>query len=322
MNRCEIHLRKDINMECRVCREKSTMDLRRTIDKDALIERYMNGLGVDVSSYLVQDVKLFRCNSCGALLFYPSTPGRQEFYEQLQHFDWYYMDDKWEYRQASNYIKKSANVLELGAGKGAFSKFLPDNVTYRGLEYSSTAVTIAAANGVNIINELIEDYAVHHEQEYDVVCHFQVLEHVDDVYSFMSNSCKCLVQGGLYLICVPNEESYLHFLPHDTLNLPPHHLSRWDRKAILGLGRVFGLELIDLEYEPLAEIHLTSYIDTLVEMAIGMPQPGEVPDRKTSERDMRYLLRRFMEGCWLKRAWKHEVMRPRGHSLLAVYRKI
>jgi len=308
-------------MECRVCRGNSDMDLMRTINKDILIERYMNGFGIDVSSYLEHDVELYRCNHCGALLFYPATPGGEEFYEKLQHFDWYYMDDKWEYQQACKYIMNDYKVLELGAGKGAFFKFLPDNVTYCGLEYSSSAVKIASSNGVNIINELIEDYAVNNEQEYDVVCHFQVLEHVDNVYSFMKNSCNCLKTGGVYLISVPNEDSYLHFLPHDALNLPPHHLSRWDREAILGMGRIFGLELINLEYEPLAEVHLKSYIDTLVEMAIGMPQPGEVPERKMSECDMRYLLRRIMEGCWLKRAWKHEVMRPRGNSLLAVYRK-
>ncbi|MGV2387332.1 MAG UNVERIFIED_CONTAM: hypothetical protein LVR29_00250 [Microcystis novacekii LVE1205-3] len=46
--------------------------------------------------------------------------GSENFYEKLQVFDWYYLEEKNEYDYASQFIKPSDSVLEIGCGKGSF----------------------------------------------------------------------------------------------------------------------------------------------------------------------------------------------------------
>ena len=233
------------------------------------------------------------------------------------------MDDKWEYHEAAHYLTKGGNVLEIGAGKGAFAKFVyPGGVSYTGLEYSPDAVKMAEANGVHIINELIEEHSRKHAGEYQTVCHFQVMEHIDDLHSFLSSAVRCLSDDGSLLISVPNADSYLSYLEDDILNMPPHHMSLWDNRALSGIANEFGLDLIHLSYEPLAKVHYDAYLNTLCRIGMGIPKQ-EIRFSKWPfmARVHRKLLFR-LAGPVLYKAFEKEFMRPRGNSLLAVYRKI
>jgi hypothetical protein len=66
-------------------------------------------------------IQLFRCLDTGLRFFAPArVSGDDEFYGQLQEFDWYYMPWKWEHQQAALHIQKGAKVLEVGCGRGDF----------------------------------------------------------------------------------------------------------------------------------------------------------------------------------------------------------
>ena len=73
---------------------------------------------IDVSRFFVgvKNVELYECTKSGYRFYYPfDLEGDDQFYQDLQKFDWYYFDWKWEYSQAMNLInpgqKSSGNRL-------------------------------------------------------------------------------------------------------------------------------------------------------------------------------------------------------------------
>jgi 2-polyprenyl-6-hydroxyphenyl methylase/3-demethylubiquinone-9 3-methyltransferase len=81
------------------------------------------------------------------------------------------MDDEEEYQYVKKFIGPNDKVLEVGCGKGAFAKHIASK-DYIGLDISQNAKEMAAKNGIKIENETIQDYALKHKEEFDVVVSF------------------------------------------------------------------------------------------------------------------------------------------------------
>ena len=139
----------------------------------------------------MEKIEYLCCTSCGLKFFSPSVTGDEHFYYNvLQNPDLYYMDDnKAEYNFASRFITLNDNVLDIGCGKGAFSKNIRFN-TYTGLELSTNAKKLANDNGIQIFNQKIQEHSISNQEKYNVVCTFQVLEHVDtsEIYTFLKSA--------------------------------------------------------------------------------------------------------------------------------------
>jgi 2-polyprenyl-3-methyl-5-hydroxy-6-metoxy-1,4-benzoquinol methylase len=136
-----------------------------------------------------------------------------------------------------------------------------------GLELNKSAVT--HNDHFSIIDTPLSDFAAQHEEQFDIVCSFEVLEHVPAVYDFLANQVKCLKKGGLLLISVPNMDSFIRYNNNDVLNMPPHHMGLWTEKALRKIGDLFDLKVEKVEYEPLQEQHYYFYTFIKLKQLIG-----------------------------------------------------
>lgn len=149
-------------------------------------------------------------------------------------------------------------MLEIGAGRGAFARRIRAK-SYRGLEFSPAAIERARAAGVELRRETVEEHAARHPGSSDVVCAFQVLEHVSDPRSFLAAAVRCLRPGGSLIVSVPAEDSFMAADRFDVLNMPPHHLTRWTDRALGAVAGLLGLHQRAIEHEPLAREHARLY---------------------------------------------------------------
>jgi 2-polyprenyl-3-methyl-5-hydroxy-6-metoxy-1,4-benzoquinol methylase len=206
-----------------------------------LISGYQQAdIGVDITRLFagVKDrISLVRCSNCRGAWYQNAPSGDQTFYAQLQNHDWYYRDVKPEFQFAVTNVRPGDRLLEIGCGRGAFASLLPDRVTYRGLEFNEVATSRAQIQGLDVEKKSIEDEALQRPASYDVICHFQVLEHVSDPYAFMLACSRALKPGGLLIVAVPADNSFVGYAESAWLNMPPHHLTRWTEKA---LASIFG----------------------------------------------------------------------------------
>ncbi|MEL6107637.1 MAG: class I SAM-dependent methyltransferase [Planctomycetota bacterium] len=235
-------------------------------EADELAERYQQDFELDIRPYLTEDtIRLLRDERLGVLRFSGCRPGDAAFYEAVARKKYYYMDDKWEFQAALRAIGSSdtpedSSILEVGCGAGAFlDQCLASGLNgCEGLEISPTAIESCHSRGLRVSDTSLESLAVQ-GRRFDVVCAFQVLEHVPDPEQFLRAASAVLSDDGQLILSTPNAESFLRRFRWCLLDLPPHHLSRWDATAYQRTAEELGLFISEIRYEPLAKYHRKMY---------------------------------------------------------------
>ena len=264
-------------------------------------------------------ILLFHCIECKCSFFSPSNHGTQEFYEQLQGMPWYYPEEKSEFEFAKNYIKDDDSVLEIGCGAGSFGKYV-NQEQYVGLEYTERAVQMARSKGLKVHNESIEVYSRKNKNLFDVVCFYQVLEHVEHPRDFLRCAIECVKPGGLLVVSVPSDDSFLALSVNNILNMPPHHITRWSDQALRNLTKLLNVELVCIHHELLSDVHLQGYLQTIVLRMLSSKYRVETPllDMSFSYK-LKVKAGQFLIKL-LSPVFQSRFLRPYGHSVTAIYR--
>lgn len=255
---------------CPLCNAESICKVGE-IDQSVLIKYYQDSLGIDASKLLETGgvpITLLQCQSCDIKWYSPSPSGDAAFYEGLQQHSWYYQDEKPEYFYARKWLPSGSRLLEIGCGKGAFAKFIDPDVVYKGLEFNEAAVKKGLESGLDIEIETIEAHAAKNAQSYDIVCNFQVLEHVSKPSEFLEACAASLKKDGLLIVAVPSEDSFLSITQGGFLNMPPHHLTRWTDKSLSNALTQVGVTPLEIWHEPVADYHLDWYSSVMAKHAV------------------------------------------------------
>lgn len=233
------------------------------IQSSFLIENYKKQLDVDVQKYFegLEAVQIYKCLDTGFRFYYPlDTAGEGELYKSLQKHSWYYMDWKWEHEIASEIIRPMDKVLEIGCARcGFLDKIQQKGIDCVGLELNESAYEYGRSRRREILNQSIQYHAKENPEKYDVVCSFQVLEHIAEVKEFIQASIDSMKLGGKLIVSVPNNFPNSPILKNNILNMPPHHMGLWDALSLANLQSVFPLRLERLEIEPIQKYHLGYY---------------------------------------------------------------
>lgn len=306
---------------CSLCGSNDVQVVRTVRTSD--IKKIYSFIGIDVGAEFgaVEEIGLAECACCGLQFFLPCLSGSPFYYKQLQQKPWYYPSEKSEFSFARRYITTTDSVLEIGCGKGAFADHIECR-EYVGLEYTETSVLMARANGLNVLGESINSYASRLAQPHDVVCFFQVLEHIPQVGVFLEASLSCLRPGGLLILSVPSADSFLNLSLNNILNLPPHHVTRWTQRTLFSLADRFKLSIVSHQHEMLADEHIQNYLETVILLASSKAYRESMP---LTDLSLSYRLRARLVSKLAKMVapvmLSQKYLRPLGHSITFVYRK-
>ena len=247
--------------------KKNTTELFSSFKGKDIIELYRAQLDIDVSRFFKDHpvFDLYQCNETGYKFYYPQDlSGDGKFYEtlQIQLGDGYYHKWKFENQLAFDAIRANDRVLDIGCGIGNFlAKAVEKTSHVYGLELNENAISICISKGLNVYRESIQDHVETHKEYYDVICMFQVLEHIYDVKEFIDSTLKALKKGGKLIIGVPNNQPY--FLGYDkycTLNLPPHHMGLWNEDVFKKFAKLFNLSILEVKYDTKGRILTEAYL--------------------------------------------------------------
>ena len=214
---------------------------------------------MDVSRFFqnTKKVGIYVCQDTGYRFYHPfNVAGDDEFYQEIEHFPWYYMDWKWEHGVVNDRMLKDDSVLEIGCAHGGFLRKLKERgVKVEGLEMNSEAREACVREGLAVYPDSIEEFVKGREDSYDAVCSFQVLEHVPQVQEFLTASLSVLKPGGIMIVSVPNNES-LVLRDDGILNMPPHHMGLWNMNSLIQLQNHFDMKVDAIYLEPLQPYHV------------------------------------------------------------------
>lgn len=258
-----------------------------------------------------KEVGLYECLETGLQFFAPpEAAGDGSFYARLAKFDWYYPATRWDLDEGLKLARHARNLLEIGCGDGAFLKRWRQaacaDAFCRGVELNEEAASHAVSFGLQVTTQPLDQLAIETPDHYDVVCAFQVLEHLSDPSTFLKSAAELLQQGGSLILAVPNRECSLG-LEQNPLDSPPHHMSRWSAETFKNIERFFPLRLENVYVQPLMHDEFDRFLS-----AASSKSPAVRFLMKIS--GMRRLARFFLSvglaNCFT------------GQSIIAHYRKI
>jgi len=238
--------------------------LVKIIKTDYIESLYKISLNYNVHPFFNTDtISLYRCCKTGYKFYYPlDIKANNEFYQNIENFDWYYQTWKWDYDKAITEINLGDNVLEVGCGRGYFlSELQKRGNDVVGVELNENAIEFAKQNNIKVLNTSLDEIK---DEKFDVICSFQVLEHINNVENFITDCCRLLKTNGKLIFTVPNNdafffksnklikksnESYINQLQTVALNMPPHHMGLWNLKSLKKMQKVFPLQVICIDEE-------------------------------------------------------------------------
>ncbi|MFF3455387.1 class I SAM-dependent methyltransferase [Streptomyces sp. NPDC002730] len=308
---------------CPLCGASSAATLSQVHLSDvwqAYAEQWATAFSDDViAKYGDGPVALRRCGRCELDWFDPALEGDSGFYSQLFTGGIAYETWRWEFDQAAQRIVDGARVVEVGSGEGAFLRsVLRRCSSVEALEKNPDAADLLRAAGIKVSEDDVRADALVRPARADVVCAFQVLEHVADVRGFLSALATIVVPGGEILLSVPNRERLFRqdLEPNDC---PPHHLSRWSPRQFTAVAEVLGMDLVLVECQPPSLYYTRAARQRPVRMALR-PVTGawmaQLAGRATARVRMpeRRHARLVAEGRFASRG-------EYGHTMFAVLRR-
>jgi SAM-dependent methyltransferase len=295
---------------------KSPVDLLRTIDAASIVREW-EVFGYDASPFFqdIADINLYRCRQSQLQFYHPCPIGDEQLYAAIGKQPWYYNREKWEFLAAIDAIKRAGltTVMEVGCGDGKFLRQAAlAGLDAAGLDMNAEAVSKAREAGLHASTTTVSEVAAKGVL-YDVVCAFQVLEHVADPAAFLADIVRIAKPNGMVILCTPDGDGWLGDRLQ-LLDVPPHHALRWGRAAYQFLTAILPLHLESIVTEPLTRSQTRAW-------AIATLDPDPPLKRVVIGRPTPYRKRLFGRCLAALRRYGGEHATTGGQSLMAVFRR-
>ena len=302
---------------CPVCGSQNGTILY-SVDSDTAARRFSEGSEKNWTQEARSAIELtwgqqtcdyVRCPQCSFAYADPFIAATPSFYAALYESGAEYAEWKWEFQrtfEALALLKAAGRLppfalLDIGAGTGRFASRILDRVAgCRGLlctEYSEYGRNEIAARGMRCVRGGLSDVDMQeYRSAFDVLCLFQVLEHMDDLESVFSRLSHLARDKGHLFIAVPNHAQRAYFDRwgfHE--DMPPVHIGRWTRQSLEVVASRHGWRLEE------DEIEAESYLSKLRRLAVQYSQSSSAFEALGSvrSRGVRRTLRAVLVAVFL-----------------------
>lgn len=161
--------------------------------------------------------RILKCDICGLLYSSPILENNKinKLYKESEfNYDAELENLKETYgnylKKIENIVPSKENILEIGCGNGFFLQKALE-MGYKniyGIEPSNKAIQMAPESiKDNIINDIF-DTKYFKKDFFDVICFFQVIEHIVDVNKFLIDCRYCLRENGVILGIAHNADAF------------------------------------------------------------------------------------------------------------------
>lgn len=193
---------------------------------------------------------LYECDSCRVQFWWPlKNPGAAWYSRDTRYAD-RNADPIWEANE--NHTKTFSflapyigTVLDIGCGIGNFLALAKEKGWKgTGIDFDPNAIE-SARNKIGIddleVTDVVTYVASHPEKKFDLITFFDVLEHVDNHNEFIDSIRSLLAPKGYIAMSMPYRKHAEWLMP---LDVPPRHLTRWDRTSLKRFLEARGFNVV------------------------------------------------------------------------------
>ncbi len=182
---------------------------------------------------------LNECVVCGVQYWTPFKNPGSDWYEHDERYKGANEDPviatTWSQRKVLEFLRPlTGKVFDIGCGTGNFL-YLAKGKGWEvsGIDFDNNAIYTAQTwfSLPNIELKTLEEYTNNsaNNNRYNLVTFFDVFEHIDNHLEFTKQIKTLLVSRGYAAMSMPYRNGSRWLQPND---LPPRHLTKWDRKAL------------------------------------------------------------------------------------------
>lgn len=170
--------------------------------------------------------------------------GLDTLYSQEEKHFWFLSRKNFILQNFKKYIPFDAKIIEIGAGtgnvsrhlqKGGFNKISVGEIHLKGLEYAKT-YGIEDCYQFDLLDNPFRE-------EFNVVCLFDVLEHIEDDELALNNINKMLTKEGKLILSVPS-----HMWLWNRDDAIAGHKIRYTKKQLVDRIQAQGFKVINAKY--------------------------------------------------------------------------
>jgi SAM-dependent methyltransferase len=175
--------------------------------------------------------------------------------------------------------KIPSSLFEVGCGKGRFLRAAQlRGYRVEGVEPSTRSAAYARALvGDAVYNEALDEYVLHRDKDrqFDAVCIWHVLEHLEDPRGCLQDVRKILRSDGVVMLSVPNFASYQAALGKGLwYHLdPPRHAHHFTPNSLYLLLSQSRYRLLHLSHSSLFQNFMGDFMTTLNKLS---PAPNSI----------------------------------------------
>ena len=173
-----------------------------------------------------------------------NAQGLNNLYQAEEKHFWFIARKEFIFQQMKNIIDISSKIIEIGAGTGNVSRYLKQNgfenisvgeMHLNGLKYAK-GYGITECYQFDLLNTPFEN-------EFDTVCMFDVLEHIEDDNLALQNIYKSLTKNGNIVLTVPS-----HMWLWNRDDTIAGHKNRYTKKELIDRLHANGFEILKARY--------------------------------------------------------------------------
>lgn len=209
--------------------------------KQSEIEIYIDG-GIKYA--------LYECSDCGVQYWTPFKNPGAEWYEKDLRYAGRNIDPdfepNWHQKKTIKFLGSlKGGLLDIGCGAGTFIYWAAKNGwNVYGIDFDKDAIN-TAKKVFKLENVYSVDLTGFRQKFFDLkfnlITFFDVFEHIDNHQEFLKQVSDALVPGGYIALSMPYRGCARWLKSGD---LPPRHLTRWNRSAITGYLKKNGFEVV------------------------------------------------------------------------------
>lgn len=227
----------------------------------------MCGGGVNKKEFVKNGFTYVSCTNCGTLFTNPRPTSEQldRFYSKsdsgkffTEKFFMPYIEARREqiFRPRAEKIVNmfpkysSGRIGDIGAGHGIFLEELKkewNDATLIAIEPSQDMVKICREKGLCVIDEMFENIEIAEEERFDLLCSFELFEHLFEPKLFLKKCNSALKLNGCLFISTLNGKGFdiqLLWEKHKNVN-PPVHLNFFNLNSMKIVLEQCGFEIVE-----------------------------------------------------------------------------
>jgi len=186
--------------------------------------------------------------------------------------------------------QKPVRILEVGSGSGTFLErirtlFPGQDMELLGVDLDRNAAALARDKGLNVVHGNIESMISDKRKRFQIIMHFELIEHLVHPIEFLSHCFKLLDRDGFLLFTTPNGDgldnmsigyNYPDRMMAHSL-YPPMHLNSYNTKNIYHLLLSQGYKIVQISTPgrldvDIISVHDSPLIDPIYRWVVPLPE--------------------------------------------------